>query len=33
LAAFPIQPDPAEMARQHGAGTAMLDWRAQLVCW
>jgi hypothetical protein len=30
--AFPIQLDPAEMARQHGADTAMLDWREQLVC-
>jgi hypothetical protein len=23
-----IEPDPAEMATRHGAGTAVLDWRA-----
>ncbi len=24
--------DPAEMARQYGAGTSVLDWRDRLVC-
>jgi hypothetical protein len=27
-----IKPDPAEMARQYGAGTSVLDWRERLVC-
>jgi hypothetical protein len=27
-----VEPDPAEMARQYGAGTSVLDWRDRLVC-
>ena len=27
-----VEPDPAEMARQYGAGTSVLDWRNRLVC-
>jgi hypothetical protein len=27
-----VEPDPAEMARQYGAGTSFLDWRERLVC-
>jgi len=27
-----VEPDPAEMATRYGAGTAVLDWRARLVC-
>ena len=27
-----VEPDPAEMAQQQGAATAVLDWRERLVC-
>jgi len=27
-----VEPDPAEMARQYGAATSVLDWRHRLVC-
>ena len=27
-----IEPDPAEMPAQYGAGTPALDWRERLVC-
>jgi hypothetical protein len=27
-----VEPDPAEMAARHGAGTSVLDWRERLVC-
>jgi hypothetical protein len=27
-----VEPDAAEMARQYGAGTSVLDWRDRLVC-
>jgi hypothetical protein len=27
-----VEPDPAEMARQYGAGTGALDCRERLVC-
>jgi hypothetical protein len=27
-----VEPDPAEMARQYGAATSVLDWRDRLVC-
>jgi hypothetical protein len=27
-----VESDPAEMARQYGAGTSVLDWRERLVC-
>ena len=27
-----VEPDPAEMARQYGAATSVLDWRERLVC-
>ena len=26
------EPDPAEMAKQYGAGTSVLDWRDRLMC-
>jgi hypothetical protein len=26
------EPDAAEMARQYGSGTSVLDWRDRLVC-
>jgi len=27
-----VEPDPAEMAQQYGAGTSVLDWHDRLVC-
>jgi hypothetical protein len=27
-----IEPDPAELAERYGAGIAVLDWKARLVC-
>jgi hypothetical protein len=27
-----VEPDPAAMVRQYGAGTSVLDWRERLVC-
>jgi hypothetical protein len=27
-----VEPDPAEQARRHGAGTPIPDWRERLVC-
>jgi hypothetical protein len=27
-----VEPDPAELARQHGADTSVRDWRGRLVC-
>jgi hypothetical protein len=27
-----VEPDPVETARQHGAETAVLDWRERLAC-
>jgi hypothetical protein len=27
-----VEPNPAEMAQQYGAGTGVLDWRHRLVC-
>jgi hypothetical protein len=27
-----VEPDPAEMARQYGSETSVLDWRGRLVC-
>ena len=27
-----VEPDAADMARQYGAGTSVLDWRDHLVC-
>ena len=27
-----VEPDPAEMARQYGAATSVLDWHDRLVC-
>ena len=30
--AHQVEPDPAEMARQYGAATSVLDWRDRLLC-
>jgi DNA-directed RNA polymerase subunit RPC12/RpoP len=27
-----VEPDPAELARRHGAETSVLDWDQRLVC-
>jgi len=27
-----VEPDAAEMARQYGTGTSVLDWRDRLLC-
>jgi len=27
-----VEPNPAELAQRHGAGTSVLDWRDRLVC-
>jgi hypothetical protein len=29
--AHQVEPDPAELAAQYGAGTTVLDWRARLM--